>query len=61
MNNEERKQLAAFLRSKIHQCYLPGYYFSNNDVLEEIDNYFKVKELITERDKIQEQIDDLTK
>lgn len=37
-----RKRLAGHLQSKIHE-YLPGYYFSSEDVEEILDQFFKVQ------------------
>lgn len=60
MKKETRWQLAQYLQSKLH-AHLPGFYFSAEDVLEHIDEFFKVIDLIEQRDTLQKQIDELTK
>lgn len=60
MNEEIRKQLAHFLQEKLHG-HCSGYMFSPDDVLEYINDFFKVQELIQQRDNLQKQIDELTK
>lgn len=60
MNEETRKQLANYLQEKLHD-HCSGYMFSPNDVLDCINDFFKVQELIQQRDNLQKQIDELTK
>lgn len=56
MNDETRAALAKYLQAKMHD-HLPGYYFDDEDVLIEINNFFKVADLIKQRDDIQAEID----
>lgn len=58
MDIQEREKLAGYLQEKLHN-YCSGYMFSPEDVLDCINNFFKVYDLIKKRDEIQKQIDEL--
>ncbi|CDQ22626.1 hypothetical protein [Halobacillus karajensis] len=61
MDETLRRELAKFLQTKLHDDYLPGFHFDEEDVDYLIEKFFKAKELIEERSEIQRKIDDILK
>lgn len=60
MDAETRKQLAAYMQEKLDN-YLPGRYFSEDDVLDHINDFFNILDLIKQRDRLDAEIKRLTK